>query len=314
MPESGEPTYYERMGPVKGRLMKAYHVMRLVYKAMFNKGPLVVLLEIKWRLGDEIMALPVYDALWKSHLDGERGDRVAVWCNYPELLENNPHVDSVNDKKIDPDVYVLLRGTDRFTNRQDYYEDHMKLEFMSGRPALYFENWDSPLLEEISTGDTPLIALNRGATWDTKQWPKENWNALGQALELRGYRVIVLGQDGETIDAGTSFVARTDVRDAAVLLHEAALTVAHDSGLMHLSLAAGTPVVALFGPTEPRIVVKNDPRLHSIRNGRECQGCWNREGAMERPGVCPLKISDCMSTISLESIVETVEKLAPINR
>ena len=51
-----------------------------------------ILVEIRWRLGDEIMAIPIYEALreqWpQSH--------IAVLCNHPDLLAGNPHVDAVN--------------------------------------------------------------------------------------------------------------------------------------------------------------------------------------------------------------------------
>ena len=44
---------------------------------------------------------------------------------------------------------------------------------------------------------------------------------------------------------------RARCEELAALLQDAAFLVTNDSGPMHLAVAAGTPVVALFGPTDP---------------------------------------------------------------
>ena len=68
------------------------------------------------------------------------------------------------------------------------------------------------------------------------------------------------------------------------MLHHADVSVCCDSGLMHLALAAGTRTVALFGPTEPAILVQNDPNLVAIETAQDCQGCWNRDNLAEHVG------------------------------
>ena len=83
---------------------------------------------------------------------------------------------------------------------------------------------------------------------------------------------------------------------------------------MHLSLAAGTPVVALFGPTVPKVLIKNDPRFHPIVNGRDCQGCWNGSMDMIEPGVCPKDIPVCMETIDMDEVLGEITSLAPVER
>jgi ADP-heptose:LPS heptosyltransferase len=271
-----------------------------------------MMVEGKWRLGDELMMLPIYQIL--SEGNAYQDMKMNVLCNFPELLENNPYVDYVNRLDIRPHNYLNLRHARRDVERLAYYENHIgSNEFDSpvprDRPTLYFEDWHTVLLDDIPTGDGPVVALCRGASWETKRWPEENWLALGQALEAEGCRVIVLGQEGEGIDVGTDFCGRTGVRDAACLLHYAALCISNDSGLMHLSLAADTRTIGLFGPTDPAILIENDDRFHPITNKRECQGCWNNDLSIEEPGSCPKDIVGCMNVIDVEQVLASARKL-----
>jgi ADP-heptose:LPS heptosyltransferase len=71
---------------------------------------------------------------------------------------------------------------------------------------------------------------------------------------------------------------------------------------MHLALAAGTPALALFGPTAPAILVRDEPRLHAIASGDPCQGCWNASEDETQPGVCPLHRSACLDSITVEAV------------
>ena len=115
--------------------------------------------------------------------------------------------------------------------------------------------------------------------------------------------------EAESLGIVTDYVGRTSVREAATLLHHADVLVSNDSGLMHLSLAAGTPVVALFGPTDPGILIRDEARLHVLENERECQGCWNGSQRMQEPGVCPLGVDSCMGPITVERVAAKIDEV-----
>ncbi len=267
-----------------------------------------ILVEMRWRLGDEIMALPVYDALAKRY----PRDRLHVLTNYPELFENKTNISAANDASTDPDCYLFLRDDARDAYRPHHYA---RLAGFApdaiGRPCLDCSGWISPLERELPEGDGPLVALAPGASWATKRWPTEYWTALAGQLYDAGARVIVVGVKGEGLSTGADFTARTSIRDAAVLLKRVRLLVCCDSGLMHLALAVGTPVVALFGPTAPEALVRNEPIFQAITNGRECAGCWNH-GTMKTPGACPLNVPVCMGTIEIGRVIaEAMNTLGP---
>jgi ADP-heptose:LPS heptosyltransferase len=150
------------------------------------------------------------------------------------------------------------------------------------------------------------VVIAPGATWLAKHWLRERWKELSEQLTASGAEVVVLGNAGEGLDAGLDLTGQTSVMDCARIIAGADVCVCSDSGLMHLSLAVGTPVVALFGPTNPAILVRHDERLHAVTNERECRFCWNDSQEMVEPGVCPRQIVHCLGTIGVESVASEV--------
>jgi ADP-heptose:LPS heptosyltransferase len=290
--------YEDGFGAVGRRLQRLVRALRWRLKGLAGR-PRQVLVETRWRLGDEIMALPIYEALKTAH----PATQVAVLCNFPDLLDGNPHVDVVNPGAYDPDRYILLRGTKRDVQRLQHYANRAGVPKPATRPRLHFTDWSTTLLEGIGGQARPLVAVSTGATWSTKRWPIDRWQAVCQGLETRGFGVVQLGRGDPEVGVGLSLMDRTSVREAACVLRQCRLLVCGDSGLMHLALAVGTPVVALFGPTDPVILVEDDPDLTVIGNGRECFGCWNRSESTEREGVCPLGIPDCLGTVSAAMVL-----------
>ena len=115
----------------------------------------------------------------------------------------------------------------------------------------------------LGLGDTEgFAAINPGAAWPNKRWPAARFGALAAAIHARcGLRSIVLWGPGEqslaadvsTASAGAAVPApATSLGDLVAVLASARLVVSGDTGPLHLAAALGTPVVGLFGPTDPR--------------------------------------------------------------
>ena len=96
-----------------------------------------LLVEMKWRLGDEVMAIPIYEALRAKYSHCE----LTVLCNYPELLEHNPNVDSVNEIARRVDRYMLLRGAERTVYRPEVYAKRAGVPTPAKVPSLYYKDW-----------------------------------------------------------------------------------------------------------------------------------------------------------------------------
>lgn len=257
----------------------------------------MISVSIRWRLGDEIMALPIYEGLKRRW--PER--RLYVQCNYPQLLFDNPHVDSVNRPPHRFAHRIELRGADRTAYRLAHYARAAGIATPESRPRLYYDDWSTPLLRDVPQ---PFVAVAPGASWASKRWPVDRWRDLCRRLAGQNVSLVELGHPDEAIGVGLNLTGRTNVRDAACVLHAAQCLICCDSGLMHLALAAGTPALALFGPTEPSILVRDEPLLHVVQTPAPCGGCWNVSLDMRAPGACPRERADCMDAIGVHAVME----------
>jgi len=109
-----------------------------------------------------------------------------------------------------------------------------------------------------------LAVLNPGGSRQAKRWPEEHWRELIRRLRSQtDWRPALFGSPGEKQEldqlAGAlgfpdlPVVTRPDLLEAAALLERAAVLIGPDSGLGHLAVALGLPVVILFGPDNPAL-------------------------------------------------------------
>src|SRR5260370_32523997 len=66
----------------------------------------------------------------------------------------------------------------------------------------------------------------------------------------------------------------TPFAERAAFLERCALFVGNDAGPMHLGVAAGCPVVAIFGPTDPGLYGPYNARAHTVRRDLPCSPCF----------------------------------------
>mgnify|MGYP003639353985 CR=1 FL=1 len=298
------PSYEEQFGPLRRRILRVLRWFRWHLKGLRGLER-HLLVELNWRLGDEIMALPVFEALHQRYPQAH----IHVLSNYPVLFKDHPHVHASEAPPVLVDRYVLLRGASRFQNRLAAYSATLGMPCPDNTlPALFFSDWTLPTHLRIPPGKGPLIALAPGASWPSKRWARAHWKALGDPLTRQGCRLVVMGQAGEGLPCGWDLTGQTTVDEAARVLHAADLVIACDSGLMHLARAAGTPVIGLFGPTDPDMLIKDDPDFTPIRSTAPCSGFWNHAKTVGAPGVCPEGHESCLESISPAQVLELVEQ------
>jgi heptosyltransferase-2 len=110
------------------------------------------------------------------------------------------------------------------------------------------------LLNEVSAND-PIVALGVGAAHRRRRWPLARFVEAGRFFESKyGARVVVVGgaEDSQfghrvkdAIPGAMNFCGGLNLRQTGALLEQAQLTIANDSGPMHLAAAAGSAVVEI---------------------------------------------------------------------
>jgi heptosyltransferase-2 len=138
-------------------------------------------------------------------------------------------------------------------------------------PAAELSGWRER--NRLAGGGARVVALAPGAVGPGKRWPTERFAELARLLAGAGLGVWVLGSPNETplareivaaAGAGARDLTGPDLRNAVVALKTADAAVTNDSGLMHIAAALGTPTVALFGPTSPRLWAPLNPLAATI--------------------------------------------------
>ena len=154
---------------------------------------------------------------------------------------------------------------------------------------------------------TDFYVLNPGGGWLSKCWTAERYGELHRKLaERHGWRGVVTVGPGEENLARDLIRAAGDSAPIAIplglgplmaLLRRAKLMISADTGPLHLASALGTPVVGLFGPTDP---ARNGPFSSydiSVRNPRHSITTYAR-GASYSPA---------MLSITVDQVVDAVE-------
>ena len=156
-----------------------------------------------------------------------------------------------------------------------------------------------------------LVALSPDCGHDSRRWPAEKFTQLARRLlRLPGVRVVLTGGAGSRAlcddVAGPlgEAVWRADGRfrslASSVLLSRAAVVVSGDSGALHLAVAVGTPVVALYGASHPLRTGPYTSDALVLQRHLSCSPCFARR--------CPLKYDPplCLDEISVERVFSQV--------
>jgi heptosyltransferase-1 len=153
----------------------------------------------------------------------------------------------------------------------------------------------------------PFVAVNPQALWETKLWSDQKFAQLSERIiqELNMPVVFTAGEEKST-EGIQSFMTllsvdlagRTTLRDLACLYQKASLLVTTDSGPMHLAAAMETPVVALFGPTDPARTGPYGKDHTVIRMELPCSPCFLK--------TCETR--QCMQGITVEDVFQAVRK------
>jgi heptosyltransferase-3 len=97
-----------------------------------------------------------------------------------------------------------------------------------------------------------------------KNWPLENFRGLAARLERTMPVRWCAGPDDPPLPGA---VRMDDLYDLACWLAKGRLYVGNDSGITHVAAAVGTPVLAIFGPTDPEVWAPRGPNVRVARFG-----------------------------------------------
>jgi heptosyltransferase I len=210
---------------------------------------------------------------------------------------------------------AVLFYTDRLNPRGPHKVDHnlTLVEYVGARKsvarfplAIRPEDEERVDCELAAHKLQEYFVLNPGGGWRSKCWPAERYGELHRKLAARlGLRGVVSFGPGEQILAQRVMEAAGNSPPVAIslglgplmsLLGRTKFVVSADTGPLHLASALGTPVVGLFGPTDPSRNGPYSPQDIWIRNPRGCETTYRRGKAY----------ASSMLSITVEQVFDAV--------
>ncbi|HEV2489051.1 MAG TPA: glycosyltransferase family 9 protein [Candidatus Acidoferrales bacterium] len=166
------------------------------------------------------------------------------------------------------------------------------------------EHVDSVL---AANGLQEFFVLSPGGGWGSKCWPAQRYGELHRAVAARyGWRGVINFGPGErelaeivqrTAGGPQSIMQMFDLPQLMALLRRAKFLVAADTGPLHLASALGTPVVGLYGPTDP---ARNGPfsREDIVVRHAGAQETTYRRGKHPAPSMLGITVEQVLDAIA----------------
>ncbi len=162
--------------------------------------------------------------------------------------------------------------------------------------------------------NSKLILLQPGARWKNKRWPVQNFGKVVHRLAQKfpDARFAVLGGKddaplGETIaqalpEKVLNLCSATSLPEMIEWVRRCDLLITNDTGPMHVAAAMNKPLVALFGPTEPRRTGPYGQLENVLRLDLPCSPCLSSRCSIEQT-------DECLRALPPALVIDKAEKL-----
>ena len=170
----------------------------------------------------------------------------------------------------------------------------------------------------LDAGDD-FVLLHPGTAWPSKCWDPIRYGALAKRLwaDHQMKSVVIWGPEderralavAEASDGAANLTPATGIGDLVAHARAAAVVVAGDTGALHVAAAVATPVVGIYGPSDPE---RNGPWSaldQVVSAGDSCRCRIDRQDQGSR-GVVVRQCSQprpCLDQISVEDVFQSVE-------
>jgi heptosyltransferase-1 len=170
----------------------------------------------------------------------------------------------------------------------------------------------------LADGGQPLIGMHVSGGRAIKQWPPKRFaEAARRIVDACGATIVLTGAGDdrsmvEVVKAGlpahkvVDVVGRVDLLTLAGIIERLDLLITGDTGPMHLAVAVETPVVAIFGPSDPARYAPRGPLDRVVRVDLPCSPC-NR--IRLPPARCVGHTPDCLESVSVSEVVNATRTI-----
>jgi ADP-heptose:LPS heptosyltransferase len=296
-------------------------------------------------IGDGFMATPMLSVLRRRNPE----KNIAVFAPWAAaVLPGSPDVDAIAEHPLDAQRTVRIERSVYGWASANKWKGHLAEAYCRMldlpppddlTPRCFLDDTARP--DDLPDEDFILIApWSNAKTFDyyresgNKNWPLERWDAVVEWARSKNLKVVrIRGSEEEPLIPGVDLdVCGRPLREALSFIAHARMLVSVDTMAHHAAAAFGTPSVVLWGRSRPECFGYRKDNIINIAG--ECPGipvqrrireqgsdepapltviqprpCVNDDQWAMDQRVCPIEGHPCMSSVSVESVLEAMERL-----
>ena len=207
---------------------------------------------------------------------------------------------------------------DRTKHAADMYIEVLEKLGVEDRAHQGLEMWTSPeqdaaaerFYAQYAPGEAPLVGFNIGSAVLTKRWPSERFAQVADTLAAQGYRTVFFGgpMDKELVAETTAKMKTAPIvatgafslGELAAAMRLCRLIITNDSGPMHVAITQKVPLVALYGPSNPKLYGPYTKLATIVTAEPPCPDC-----GLQMKHSCPhLR---CMNELTVEQVLTAAQ-------
>jgi len=215
-------------------------------------------------IGDTLCAIPTI-----KYLNRVYKKNIHVFTHQPDLLKNYPYItltDNYNTEEGD-----LLIETFKIKDFLHPRTDIRQLHALSAGFQLLPEEMEIQFYpntyKPIENLPEKYVVIHPTKTWPSRTWEKQRWQDLINRLNDNGIPVVAVGKDASEsgfyqigkpvfdikIKNGLNLINKIDIHQTWHVLNKSYITIAMDSGILHLAGTTDTHIIHLGSSINPKL-------------------------------------------------------------
>ncbi|MCG6201406.1 glycosyltransferase family 9 protein [Psychromonas antarctica] len=189
-------------------------------------------------------------------------------------------------------------------------------------------SWNIPLADadvqfaqQLRQDNKPLFVISPAASKDERNWLTERYATVADYAVQQGFQVVLcgspaarevkLGNDiqGLMAEDVTNLIAKTSLKQLTAVIREAKLILAPDSGPAHIATTQGTPVIGLYGHSNPnrtRPYLSEETLISVYEKHVQAQ---HKKPLSELPWSARAKGNHIMADISAQQVIDMFNQI-----
>ncbi|WP_317040693.1 glycosyltransferase family 9 protein [Roseivirga misakiensis] len=226
-------------------------------------------------------------------------------------FDKNPFSWAFNKKivhRIEPGIHEVIRNHELIKAITDGEHEN---------PKLHPTKDDFEYVKTYT--EAPYVCMAPASVWFTKQFPKEKWISLIQALNFKGNIYLLGAPNDDSLcdeilkksgsDQVVNLAGKLSLLQSAALMKTARMNYVNDSAPMHLASAVNAKTCAIFCSTIPDFgfgPLADDSHIVEINNKLDCRPC-----GLHGKKACPLGHYKCGYDIDIQEMIALLDKKGP---